>query len=195
MFSNPMLKTYNELPPTREDLEEVLAFIFIGRNKVADALEWLKLNHRDYADIIISKENLDSYEHAGVPVTVDFKRTEHSASNKLPTEMSVHDDEDDKGTTDGPCPFSVHGLTGPEYEEMDMQALKIKAAAHLLNDGKTLAVGHAEKPASMYDNPQAYPQMFPWLFPYRFGGFGNELISGRIGEGTHMRNLLLYQDK
>ncbi|KAJ6628107.1 hypothetical protein B0H10DRAFT_1665615, partial [Mycena sp. CBHHK59/15] len=78
---------------------------------------------------------------------------------------------------------------------MDMHALKIKAAAHLLNDGKTLAVGHTEKPALMYDNPKAYPQMFPWLFPYGFGGFGNGLISGRIGEGTHMRNLLLYHDK
>ncbi|KAJ7101102.1 hypothetical protein C8R44DRAFT_641728, partial [Mycena epipterygia] len=37
--------------------------------------------------------------------------------------------------------------------------------------------------------------MFPWLFPYGFGGFSNTEIRGRIGEGTHTRNLLLYHDK
>ena len=58
----PMTKVYNILPPKREDLDDVLAFIYIGptaptpkeykrtpflvrRNKVAAALEWLKLNH------------------------------------------------------------------------------------------------------------------------------------------------------
>lgn len=209
MFSNPILK---ELPSKKDELEEILAFIFTGstqptpedfertpmffrHNKVAEALEWLKLNHRDYEDIVISRENLDSYALARVPVAVNFRRTNKEDGNKLGTQMSVHDSEDDEGTTNGSCPFTVHGLTGPEYEQMDMQALKAKAAVHLLNEGKTLGVGQAANPESMYDNPQAYPQMFPWLFPYGFGGFGKTRIRGRIGEGTHTQNLLLYHDK
>src|SRR5882762_9460122 len=75
LFSTPMPKIYNTLPPKAEDLDEVLAFIYIGpnkptqkdyqrvpllvrRNKVMAALEWLKLNHLDYEDLNISYENL-----------------------------------------------------------------------------------------------------------------------------------------
>ena len=37
---------------------------------------------------------------------------------------------------------------------------------------QVLAIGHAEKPELIYDNPQLYPMMFPWLFPYGLGGIG-----------------------
>ncbi|KAJ7029808.1 hypothetical protein C8F04DRAFT_962425 [Mycena alexandri] len=197
MFSNPILKVYKELPPSRAELEDVLAFIFTGpvqptpddfartpmlvrRNKVADALAWLKINHRDYCDLVISEEHLRSYDLAGVPVVVDYKRTELDDGNKLPSELSVHDSENDEGTEIGPCPFTVHGLA---------------ALDHLMTEEKTLGIGHSAQPESMYDNPQAYPQMFPWLFSYGMGGFENENIVGRISEESHKRKLLLYHDK
>ncbi|KAJ7028454.1 hypothetical protein C8F04DRAFT_964008 [Mycena alexandri] len=212
MFSNPTFKVYKELPPSRSEIEDVLAFIFTGpvqptpedyertpmlvrRNKVAAALQWLKINHKDYHDLVISEENLNTYELSGVPVVVDYKRMETGNGNKLPTEMSVHEVEDDVGTTTGQCPFTVHGLSGAEYEQMDMQTVKTKALNHLMAEGRTLGIGHSVKPESMYDNPQAYPQMFPWLFPYGLGGFENQHIVGRISEDTHKKKLLMYHDK
>ena len=79
MFANPVAKVYHILPPPREDMDDVLAITFMGsaqpteqafqrtplfvrRNKVAIALEWLKLNHVDYADLEISRENLQSIQ-------------------------------------------------------------------------------------------------------------------------------------
>jgi arsenate reductase-like glutaredoxin family protein len=152
MFSNPTLKAYNKLPPSREELDEVLAFIFTGiaqpteddfkrtsllvhRNKVALALEWLKLNHINYTDLEISEENLQSYSLEGVPVVVDYKKIS-SDSNRIATSMSMHDNEDEESTTDGSCPFIVHGLTGAEYEILTMQAIKTKALQHLDSRGK-----------------------------------------------------------
>ncbi|KAF8810354.1 hypothetical protein BYT27DRAFT_7222077 [Phlegmacium glaucopus] len=84
MFSNPMVKVYHALPPSRQDINEILAFVFQGpikptdddikrtpmlvrRNNVKNALEWLKLNHVDCKDLSISLENLNSYPLAGVP--------------------------------------------------------------------------------------------------------------------------------
>ncbi|KAF9470700.1 hypothetical protein BDN70DRAFT_821011, partial [Pholiota conissans] len=177
MFANPTVSVYNILPPSREELSEVLAFVFIGsvrpneeeiqrtpmlvrRNKVAKALEWLKLNHIDYADLQISKENLESYPLSGVPVFIDYKAIDAETSNQIPAAMSKFDDEDEIGTAEGPCPFTVHGLTGEEYENITISALKIKALQHLERGGKSLAIGHEENPQSMYDNPQIYPQMF-----------------------------------
>jgi hypothetical protein len=81
-FANPTPVVYDILPPPSEELDEVLAFIYTGpckptlkdfertpllvrRNKVRSALEWLKLNHCDYADLEISQRNLDSYPENG----------------------------------------------------------------------------------------------------------------------------------
>ncbi|PPQ76733.1 hypothetical protein CVT26_004427, partial [Gymnopilus dilepis] len=211
MFANPTVKVYNHLPPSREDLSEILAFVFIGharptdddfkrtpmlvrRNRVAAALEWLKLNHGDYADLVISKENLDSYPMSGVPVSVEYKQLD-SDSNKIASSMSKFDNDIEDGTEDGACPFTVHGLTGEEYESLSMKALKIRALRHLEQGGKVLAVGHEEEAQSLYHNPQLYPQMFPWLFPYGKGGIGQAVHARKLSEAEHKKNLLLYHDK
>jgi hypothetical protein len=74
-FESPVPKLYHSLPPPLEDLDDVLAILFTGpckpteddfkrtpllirRKYVADALEWLKLNHSDYTDLDISYDEL-----------------------------------------------------------------------------------------------------------------------------------------
>ncbi|KAF9547541.1 hypothetical protein CPC08DRAFT_617104, partial [Agrocybe pediades] len=134
MFATPTAKVYHTLPPSRSELNEVLACVFLGadvptdeefvrtpilvrRKKVSDALDWLKLNHIDYADLNISKDNLESYPLSGVPVIVDYRKVV-SDGNKIGSAMSKFDNEVEEGTTSGECPFTVHGLTGEEYENM-----------------------------------------------------------------------------
>ncbi|KAF8576454.1 hypothetical protein K439DRAFT_1309630, partial [Ramaria rubella] len=65
LVPNPMAKIYTMLPPHRDDIEEVMAFVYTGpthpsqedlritpflvrHRKITAALEWLKLNHCDY---------------------------------------------------------------------------------------------------------------------------------------------------
>jgi hypothetical protein len=212
MFSNPTVKVYHALPPSRREISEILAFVFQGpaqptdfdikrtpmlvrRNVVKDALEWLKLNHVDYKDLYISIENLNEYPLAGVPVNIEYSKSDPNLGNKFASAMSVFDVELEEGTEDGPCPFTVHGLTGPEYENMSMERLKARALQHLVDKGSTLGISHDSKPQSMYDNPQAYPQMFPWLFPYGLGGIGQKCHFSKISEATQKLNLLMYHDK
>jgi hypothetical protein len=107
--------------------------------------------------------------------------------------MSVHDDLEEEGVMEGECPFTVHGLVGEQIENENVSFLRMKAMAHLNNQGNTLAIGHSEKPQSMYNNPQLYPQMFPWLFPYGCGGFKN--TASNLSEKAHKRRLLMYYDK
>ena len=129
IFSNQTLLVYRMLPPSRDKIKEVLAFIFTGsaqstdddfkrtpflvrREKVSNALDWLKLNHSDCKDLEISTANLASYPLCGVPIIVDYKKTHWEESNKLPMAMSNHDMEQEEGTTEGMCPFTIHGITG-----------------------------------------------------------------------------------
>jgi len=174
-FENPMPKIYQRLPPPIDDLDEVLAFIYTGpcrpspedlertpllvrRKKVSDALEWLVLNHSDYHNMDIAYDNLESYPDNSPPVMVTYRK---AFANKNPESVSAFDSEKEEGVDDGPCPFVVNGVTGEKLSTMGPKALAAKAAKHLKeDDGKVLAIGHAEKPESMYDNPQLYPMMF-----------------------------------
>ncbi|KAJ7814254.1 hypothetical protein B0H14DRAFT_3090128 [Mycena olivaceomarginata] len=144
MFVNPTVKVYNVLPPTRDELSEVLAFVLgptkpteeefrrtpmlVRRQRDQNALDWLKLNHW---------------------------RTSKVA------------EQEDQRT------FAVHGLTGEQYNTAKIDTLKTKALDHLPNGGQKLGVGHAAEPESTYNNVQLYPQMFPWLVPYGLGGIGH----------------------
>jgi hypothetical protein len=99
----------------------------------------------------------------------------------------------EKGTSSGPCPFTVNGIIGDDFETMSPATMKAIAIQHLEGQGKILAIGHKKEPVPMYDNPQAYPQMFPWLFPY--GSIGQHMHKGVISESKHKSLLLLYYDK
>ncbi|KAJ7122696.1 hypothetical protein C8R43DRAFT_1090749 [Mycena crocata] len=213
MFAQPALKVYLKLPPSRDEISEILAFIFTGssaptqedfdrtpmlvrRHKVAEALEWLKLNHQDYADLEISQENLMSYAYHDIPVAVDYRHTEGEPNDSIPGEArSVFDKNKEHGTTDGECSFAVHGLTGAEYSTAPMSQIKAVALQHLTQKGDMLAIGRNDIPESMYRNVKAYPGMFPWLFPYGKGGIGHPAHKSKLSDMTRKRNLLLYHDK
>jgi len=211
MFENPTPKIYQALPPSVEELDDVLAFIFTGpckptdedmkrtpllvrRRKVCSALEWLKLNHVDYYDLDISYKNLKEYPENGSPVVVAYR---HAKTNKNPESTSAFDQDYEDGVEDGPCPFVVNGITGEDLEINNPKALIARATKHLMQDnGGVLAISHDETPQSIYHNPKLYPMMFPHLFPYGLGGIGS-IDSSVIdmSEIIHKRHLLMYHDK
>jgi hypothetical protein len=204
-FESPVPKIYNILPPPRDDLDEMLAILFTGpckptkvdfartpflvrRNPVINALEWLKLNHADYANIEISHTNAMQYDDDMPPVSVEYCPSE---SNNVPEGISVFDNVEEDGTVEGDCAFTVHGLTGEICNNMTPNALKALALRYLNSGGKVLAIGHSDRMESLWNNPQLYPQMFPWLFPYGVGGIGTTHLSHK----EHKRHLLMYHDK
>ncbi|KAH9831729.1 uncharacterized protein C8Q71DRAFT_798816 [Rhodofomes roseus] len=181
----PMPKVYNALPPSPEELDEVLAYIYIGptkplakehhrtpllvrHNKVANALEWLKLNHIDYADLTISYKNLNMYSEDSPPVIVDYHPGDGGKDEEA---KAANDTDDNEGTTEGPCPFVVHGL-------MSTNALRAYALQYFKNK-KNMALA----------------AMFPWLFPYGLGGPGNARGYAKVSEAERKHQLLMYHDK
>ncbi|KAJ7153848.1 hypothetical protein C8R46DRAFT_1163005 [Mycena filopes] len=201
MFSQPVLSIMNRLPPAKDEMSDILAFVFMGsaaptqedfertpmlvrKNKVLAALEWLKLNHEGYSSLEISRENLDTYADRDIPVVVDFRRTKQDVADSVPAgTTAVHELSQEVGSKTGRCPFAVHGLTATEYAAAPMKTIKLVALQHLTHKGGMLGIGRSELPVSMYDDPSAYPGMFPWLFP------------NKQGELTRKKALLLYHDK
>ncbi|KAJ7085288.1 hypothetical protein C8R44DRAFT_752888 [Mycena epipterygia] len=214
MFSQPVLSIYNKLPPSRAEMNEVLAFVFTGssaptqgdfdrtpmlvrRQKVLDALEWLKLNHEGYTDLEISKENLDSYEERGIPVVVDYRRTNREVHDSVPAgATAVNEVPEEQGTSTGVCTFAVHGLTGAEYSTASMTTIKAVALQHLTHQGKMLGIGRSADPVSMYDNVGVYPGMFPLvIFLMAKVVSGHPTHHAKQGDMSRKKSLLMYHDK
>ena len=211
--SLPMPKIYSVLPPPKDELDEVLAFIYLGpnvptekdyrrtpmlvrRNKVAAALEWLKLNHIDYVDLNISYENLAAYPENEPPVIVNYTQT--TGSNQDAESTAVNNLDEDGGMEKGDCPFIVHGLTGKTLEHLGKirpYEITARAVEHFKSGGKVLGIGQSKEPETLYNNPKLYPQMFPWLFPYGLGGVRNIHGSMPVSEEKRKMQLLMYHDK
>ncbi|EPS96744.1 hypothetical protein FOMPIDRAFT_129745 [Fomitopsis schrenkii] len=209
VFPQPVHKVYDVLPPPREDLDTVLAVLFVGpcvptendyrwtpllvrHRAVAEALRWLIANHQDYKDIQLSLDNLATYSENEPPVCVM-----HKTSNGLRDGegMAVYDDDTEEGTSSGQCQFVVHSLSADELVDMPYDARLAEAIKHFASGQGMLAFGHNATPASMYNNPSLYPSMFPWLYPYGLGGFANDLICTSLSRIDHVRHLLMYADR
>ncbi|TFK62062.1 hypothetical protein BDN72DRAFT_736469, partial [Pluteus cervinus] len=141
--------------PTEKDYARVA--LLIRRNNVIRALEWLKLNHKDYADIEISLDNMNEYPEDAPFVSVEYK---HAETNKIPETQDLTNMDDEDGIESGPCPFAVHGLSGQEMVNHTAEARKSIALKHMNSKGKMLVVGHSSAMESIYHNPRLYPQMF-----------------------------------
>lgn len=214
-FPSPVSKVYNVLPPHRAELEQILAFIFVGpqrptaeelsrvpllvrKNRVAKALDWLKLNHVDYEDLQISSENIESYRDNEIPVSVTY-RPSSSDTNKDPESTATYDNDDDEGVEKGECPFVVHGLTIEQLENLDdVEIIKAIAVRGLQTGQGVLAIGRSDDAENTFLNPQLYPKMFPWLFPYGLGGLQNLRGFRRsrpVSDLMWKRHLLMFHDK
>lgn len=212
-FPNPVHLIYDILPPPMTEMNEVFAVILIGckpptdndfekkplymvrRKKVQDALEWLKLNHADYTDLIISHENLNEYPERGSPVPFLYLTPDDITSNKHPESTSVHDPDIEEGVTDGIRVGVMHGLIEKDTPIKSWAKLAGDAIKHLKQGGELLVVGHSDQPESLFKNPTLYAQAFPWLFPYGLGSIENENTIAKISSKAHKQHLLMYHDK
>jgi hypothetical protein len=206
-FETNLPKVYSMLPPPMSDMDSYIAVLFssptepteqllkrtpflVRRNMVARALEWLTLNHPDYADVAISTDNLNEYPDNGVPVNV-LRHKKPELKSKDTVDVSVFDDDSEDGVEDGPCPFVVHGLVASSENTLTSSQLKAKAVQHWNRGQAALSMGRGIEPVQSFNNPKWWPQMFPWLFPYGCGSIGMADLS----EEAHKRFLLMYYDK
>lgn len=216
-FQSPIAKVYKALPPAREDVEDILAYIFAGpenpskdtlkrvpmfvrKNRVVQALQWLSLNHVDYFQIRYSPTNLDTYVDDDIPVSVSYVK-EDGPTSSVPEATAVYDSNPDEGEIWDEVPFVVHGLApGDVVNTDDMRIMKAMAVKIVQKGTKVLSVGRSEQPLSTFTDCQLYARMFPWLFPYGLGGVGNGrgvLSRARCNVSATMwkRQLLMCSDK
>ncbi|EKM53165.1 uncharacterized protein PHACADRAFT_99731, partial [Phanerochaete carnosa HHB-10118-sp] len=142
-----MPKILSVLPPKREELDDVLAFLYIGPTRPTPKdykctpflIRYNYLNHCDYIDVEISKDNMAEYPENVPPVNVDYPEAQ---TTKNAESMAVNDNEEEDGTSEGNCPFTVHTLTSHQLTDLlnrdERGTIRNKASKHFKQGGKAL---------------------------------------------------------
>ncbi|KAJ3557014.1 hypothetical protein NM688_g1702 [Phlebia brevispora] len=208
-FAQPVAKFYAVLPPPPSEVAEFIAVVFVGptaptekefkrvplfvrRDKVFIALQWLKNNHCDYVDLDISIENLNMYPEHRPPVDWYYERSDGQMSA---TSLAVNESSGDRGDAEGPCNLYVHGVCPMEVAKMSYKTRQLVCARHLKQGGRIIGYGHSSEPESMFRNPKLLPGLYPWLFPYGLGRLGNPFASVGVPRRTHIRWFMNYHDR
>ncbi|KAJ3482286.1 hypothetical protein NLI96_g7083 [Meripilus lineatus] len=175
MFAQPVAELRKVLPPLASDIKACLAIVFIGPGRptvedyyrtqfvvrkqyVVEALLWLKLNHKDYADTKVDLTQLEEYpddEPAGV-----FSYSPGSAKERGEN-IAVHDNDEQDGVETGMCPFTVQGLTSDMLPSSDTSSTIAELILHLKGEKEVLAIGRSSHPESIYHNPKLFPEARP----------------------------------
>ena len=163
-------------PPTLEWLREKAKPLCVRREKVRNALKWLKENNPLYVDIEINNDLLNSLdenhilpyhiEHIVPSDTVETLVSRYDENANFDTEfvapeLSVNNNE---------IPFQNVVITdidghAPPHE------LRAAALRHIKKGGGYIQIPHDPTPVNEFCNPSLFPMIYPTLFPYGVGGF------------------------
>lgn len=203
----------NVLPPPMEDVVTPICVVFVGssqptkewllncakplvirREKVRNALVWLKANNPLYKDICIDHDRLDTFEHEFVTPVHIIVRDAKEGDNAY-------------GATNGASEirstlpeglelaFDSAIVTDLEGREVTPQQMSMSALQHLKSGGGFLQIPHDSEPTNTYEDHDAFPAMFPTLFPYGVYGFDRPEQPHKLNMLLHARHLLSLSDR
>ncbi|KAL6304620.1 hypothetical protein BKA93DRAFT_714786, partial [Sparassis latifolia] len=200
------------LPPPLEDIVTPICVIFVGsslpsaewlrekakplivrREKVRNALLWLKQHNMHYKDIKIDQESLNSLaEQQILPFKVEHVLPDES-HELLTSRYDTHTalcNELAPSSVDR-CESLFQNVVVTDIDA-NAPANEIRAAAvrHLKqNNGSYLQIPHDPKPMNEFFNSNLFPLMYPTLYPYSVGGFEDLKCSSSISLIEHTWHL------
>ncbi|KAJ6461572.1 hypothetical protein C8R47DRAFT_924063, partial [Mycena vitilis] len=167
--------------PTAEWLKEKATPLVVRKERVQNALTWLKLNNCLYRDVAVDKAALDALpdesilpfhiQHIIPNHGIDVTTSDYIPGSSQPAPAhAVPDLTEILRPAPSSIPFEsvvVADVNGnaPSHE------LRSAALDHMKKKGSNyLELPHDPNPANEFNNPRLFPMMYPTLFPYGLGG-------------------------
>ncbi|KIM73506.1 hypothetical protein PILCRDRAFT_81072, partial [Piloderma croceum F 1598] len=161
-------------PPTAEWLQEKAKPLSVRREKVRDALIWLKSHNTLYKNITIDHTRLDNLpsdailpfhiQHVLPNDAQESLTSRYDAATALETGFT-------EPQVNTQIPFQnvvitdINGRAPPNE-------LRAAAVRHIKKKGGAyVQIPHDPEPVNEFANPRLFPSMYPTLFPYGIGGF------------------------
>lgn len=156
--------------PTADWLMKNAKPLVVRREKVRNALLWLKEHNPLYKDVKIDLTSLNSMEETSIaPVKIVVQ-------NPTDATLAAGSSYDPVQNND-PTPESVEAIfntaviSDVEGGDVTMKQMTALALRHLRSGGGYLQVPHAAEPSNTYTDYDLFPSLYPSLFPYGIGGF------------------------
>ncbi|KAF8990434.1 hypothetical protein BDQ17DRAFT_1393141 [Cyathus striatus] len=161
-----------DLPTVQKGLKDWLQKkakpLLVRRQKVYNALHWLKQNNPLYSNVVIDENQIKSFPNQSVP-PFHIQLVEHSDS--ADSLISKYDNNDNNELlSSSPDNFESVVVTDTNAN-MPAHELCASALKHFKQkNGSTLQVPHDPIPVNEFHNPSLLPLTYPTLFPYGIGG-------------------------
>lgn len=200
------------LPFHINDVCETIKIIFVGRfipkainfqkilvvrrQKVYNALIWLKNNNHLYKDIEINKQNLESLPENEVPqVLMDtIKMYDTQTTPEGYVKDPLHEDLSE---LENEIPINVTALVDTDGVNVTSEQINKEILNKISRNDKTnavYAIPHIGTPINEYSNPKLLMSLYPTLFPYGMGGVEDFTKPTAVTFEKHIQYLLSYAD-
>ncbi|KAJ7130755.1 hypothetical protein C8R43DRAFT_896083, partial [Mycena crocata] len=185
-------------PPTEEWLRTKAKPLIVRKEKILDALKWLKANNYLYKDVIIDHQVLSTLsdttllpfhvQHILPSAGIDATTSDYVPGSAEPP-CQIPDISDAIPPAPSVVPFQTVVVTDVDGNEPS-NVLRSAALAHMRKPGSNyVEVPHDRIPANEFNNPSLFPMIYPTLFPYGLGGFEDPKRRTKLGFKTHVKHL------
>lgn len=186
-------------PPTEEWLKKKAKPLIIRKERVRNALMWLKEHNHFYKDITINHDMLNNMPQEQIlPVQIEHILPD-DGSNILTSRYDVGPRLSSQDTAPNSLsdqiPFQNVVVTDVDGSA-PANELRAAAVRHIKKKGGGyIEIPHDPEPANEFCNPSLFPMIYPCLFPYGIGGFENEHRSSKLSMKRHVKHLFSLSDR
>jgi hypothetical protein len=183
-------------PPSDEWLRKNATPLVVRREKVRNALTWLKSHNPLYNDIGINHHLLDSLpDDYTLPVHVEHVLPDpaHDALTSRYDNLNITQPPYDD--TNKAIPFQNVVITDVDGSAPSNE-LRAAAMRHIKKKGGGyIEIPHDPEPVNEFFHPDMFPMIYPTLFPYGIGGFEDKKRSSRLSLKRHAKHLFSLADR
>ncbi|KAJ6460668.1 hypothetical protein C8R47DRAFT_921804, partial [Mycena vitilis] len=207
------------LPPSLSDVITPICVIFVGsvspsaewlktkakpltvrKERVLNALAWLKVHNHLYRDVVIDRDVLldqpDEFippfhiqhviPNTGIDSTTSTYVPGSSAPPDIPVVPNLQDLLRPLPTTDAQFQSVVVADVDGNAPSNDLRAAALK---HMHKNGSNyVEIPHDKKAVNEFNNPALLPMIYPTLFPYGLGGLEDDSRFSPLGFKRHVKH-------
>ncbi|KAJ7673935.1 hypothetical protein DFH06DRAFT_913363, partial [Mycena polygramma] len=189
-------------PPTAEWLREKATPLVVRKERVQNALTWLKVHNHLYRDVTIDTAALDQIpdesilpfhvQHIIPNAGIDVTTSDYVPGSSQPPPAPAAPVVPNLSEIFDPAPSSVP-FQSVVVADVDGNApsheLRSAALEHMKKPGSNyIELPHDPNPTNEFNNPSLFPMMYPTLFPYGIGGPEDRDRATRLSFKRHIKH-------
>ncbi|KAJ7676612.1 hypothetical protein DFH06DRAFT_906432, partial [Mycena polygramma] len=186
--------------PTAEWLKTKATPLIVRKERVMNALAWLKIHNHLYRDVVVDHDALADQPDEIIPpfhiqhvipnAGIDSTTSSYIPGSAAPPDPLIFPDLQELLR---PPPPSATQFQSVVVADVDGNApsheLRSAALKHMRKQGSNyVEIPHDKKAVNEFNNPHLFPMMYPTLFPYGLGGLEDDSRFSPLGFKRHVKH-------